>query len=311
MDVITRAKVLPKPGETVLGKGFISLRVGGKGLNQAIMATEALNVFKVGGNPEVTFEGSIGKDIFGAYAKTKLLENGVNATLHELKEVETGTGSIFMDDMGQNSIIVSLGANNELKATDEWIDANIVVCQLEVPPNTARHAFLNTPKDALRILNVAPAPAAKESAHWYEVQNLIKLVDIVIANEVEAEQMNLVEQAPTKTKDKNHMRISEEYPKTKAVIITRGEKGFRLVQRSALSKIDIPGTDDLPVDAVGAGDCFVAYFAAAMLLPNASILASAILANQAAGSYVARQKPEMTLDDMLAPKHTKMTTKEN
>ena len=109
-DMVIRVDHLPLPGETIIGHNFITNQ-GGKGANQAVA------VSRLGG--KTAFIARLGNDDFGAKSLRLLTEEGIDTScVHLTDGVSTGVAIIPVDDKGENSIIVSSGANALLSSTD-------------------------------------------------------------------------------------------------------------------------------------------------------------------------------------------------
>src|SRR5262245_52132423 len=94
---------MPRPGETVHGRKFVA-GPGGKGSNQAVAAARL--------GAEVTFIGRIGQDVFAPLALNIWKAEGINTDfVIQDPNHATGVAPIFVDDNGENSIVVVLGAN--------------------------------------------------------------------------------------------------------------------------------------------------------------------------------------------------------
>ncbi len=219
IDLVVRGDRLPRPGETVLGHEF-RVVPGGKGANQAVAAA------RLGAN--VRFIGCVGDDEYGRMARENLARHGID--VYGLKTVRdhTGVALITLDEQGRNLISVAPGANARV-ATRRRCD--IALTQLETP-----YAL---PNAKLLILN--PAPARKIS---------LRGVDILIPNEIEAEQLT-GQRDPAKAAQRLRRMGARQ------VIITLGERGVYDGQYRPAFRVD-------PVDTVGAGDTFVGAFAAAL-----------------------------------------------
>ncbi|HAE01984.1 MAG TPA: ribokinase, partial [Rhodospirillaceae bacterium] len=75
-----------------------------KGANQALAAAR--------GGAQVHLIGMVGNDNFGSFALDLLNEQGVDvANVGEAVDQHTGCATIWVDDSGENSIIVGAGAN--------------------------------------------------------------------------------------------------------------------------------------------------------------------------------------------------------
>jgi ribokinase len=174
MDLVGLAPTLPRPGETVLGDDFV-MTPGGKGANQAIAAARA------GG--DVTFLGAIGSDAFGVTINARLTAAGVNARRVRTSYGSSGVAVIMVDRAGENSILVSPGANSTFVAlTDAETaaigDGDVLVCQQEIPAATVIAAARAARAAGTRVVLNA-APARKLSAE------LLDNVDLLVVNQVE------------------------------------------------------------------------------------------------------------------------------
>src|SRR3954453_1147915 len=154
MDLVGLAERIPRPGETVLGDDFV-MTPGGKGANQAIAAPRA------GG--ACTFLGAIGSDSFGVTINARLTASGVDTTQVRTTYGSSGVAVIMVDRAGENSILVSPGANRTfLDLTDDERDcvaaADVLLCQQEIPLATVAAALTAGRAAGTRtILNAAPA----------------------------------------------------------------------------------------------------------------------------------------------------------
>ncbi|MBF6126888.1 ribokinase [Nocardia brasiliensis] len=232
MDLVTTTRRRPVPGETVLGTGFATVP-GGKGSNQAIAAQRA------GGS--VRFVGAVGDDVFADELRRALTDAAVNVDRLRTVAGPSGVAAIVVDDGGENSIIVVGGANARLtELTDEDLaviaDADILLCQLEIPIETvaaaARHARAN---GTTVLLNPSPAQPLPTDL-WANV-------DVAVVNSGEAEQ------------------LGTELDPVAHVVITRGGDGA--VYRGPNSEITEPSPHVEVVDTTGAGDTFTGALAAA------------------------------------------------
>ena len=177
IDMVAQVNHLPAPGETVGDASFMQ-SLGGKGANQAVAAA------RLGGS--VTFVTSLGNDMYADILKKNFEKEGIttdyiiNDTQHP-----TGTALIFVADSGENCIAVAPGANYSLspesinhfsKVIDE---TEIVVMQAEIPYNTIKSIALLAQQKGKKVL-FNPAPACLIDAE------LMKAIDILVVNEVEA-----------------------------------------------------------------------------------------------------------------------------
>lgn len=96
---------LPGPGETVIAQRT-SYDLGGKGANQAFAAART--------GAHVRFVGAVGRDNDGDHALNSLREVGVDVSLVTRSELPTGSAFIMVDAGGENSIVVTRGANDDI-----------------------------------------------------------------------------------------------------------------------------------------------------------------------------------------------------
>ena len=181
MDLVVNVDAMPKPGQTIIGSNFKEVP-GGKGANQAVAMARL--------NGNVSMIGKVGEDGFGQTLINSLKNDKVDTTYIQTTKGSTGVALITVDKNAQNSIVVSPGANFEVKEED--IDNNIkaiensdiVVLQLETPLNTIKYA-LNKAKELNKYTILNPAPAVKLD------DEIIKNVDLLTPNETELEISNI------------------------------------------------------------------------------------------------------------------------
>lgn len=244
---------LPVWGETILGSGF-SVCDGGKGSNQAVAAS------KLGGN--VSFIGCVGNDAYGKSGVEMLRQAGVN--VHDVSispTSPTGVGFVFLNERGENCIVVDPGANHlllpeDLETKDSIKDADILVFQLENNIKTIRKGMELGKKWGKTII-FNPAPASPG------LDDLIGLSSIVTPNESELLILNGLDPSRTLTTDECERLARILLNKgPQAIIVTRGEKGALLV--TADDSVIVPAPKVDVVDTTGAGDSFTGGLAVAL-----------------------------------------------
>ncbi|MEY4530496.1 MAG: hypothetical protein RLZZ156_1217, partial [Deinococcota bacterium] len=174
LDYVTRVERHPKPGETVLGSD-LELHPGGKGANQAVAVARA--------GAKVRMVGCLGSDIAGSLLRGSLEREGVDTSSLQTLETASGSAFIALNSAGQNTIVVSQGANGKLRPSDlrvqTFSDAKLVLLQLEIPLETALAAAkLGRVAGARVVLNLAPAQALEP--------NQLRDVTTLVVNETEA-----------------------------------------------------------------------------------------------------------------------------
>lgn len=106
VDHVIRVPYFPKAGETLTGYGY-QIAYGGKGANQAVAAA------RLGAN--VQFIGTIGEDQIGKTMKQAFEQDGIDTTaIQTIPNQTTGLAMIQVSDAGENSIVISAGANADL-----------------------------------------------------------------------------------------------------------------------------------------------------------------------------------------------------
>jgi ribokinase len=241
MDLVGLAPRLPAPGETVLGDDFV-MTPGGKGANQAIAAVRA------GGR--CTFLGAIGSDSFGVTINARLAASGVDTTNVRTAYGSSGVAVIMVDRAGENSILVSPGANRSFVAlTDDETAViaagDVLLCQQEIPAATVIEAARAARSGGTRmILNAAPAREMPPE--------LLSAVDQLVVNEGEA-------RAITGPGDLDVDGLLARVPR---VVLTLGGAGAWYADRDGRSE-RIPPFPVEVVDSTAAGDAFTGALAVA------------------------------------------------
>ncbi len=247
-DLIWRTSQFPKAGET--RTGLFSQGPGGKGFNQA-MAAHRL------GFP-TTFIAAIGADALAENAKALAAAEGLHCAWQICANAATGNAAIWLDESGQNQILVDLAANRLLSAAHieahsaQFSDAAVVLVQQEANPAASRRALeLGRMHGAICILN--PAPALADAAE------MLRLADIITPNESEfsallqiiGESHSADGIAALSGESLHALARKLNCPQ---LVITLGARGILLSTAAEFHEITPP-----PVtvrDTTGAGDCF-------------------------------------------------------
>ncbi len=273
IDLTFRTSRLPRPGETLTGQAF-QIGFGGKGANQAVMAARL--------GTRVAMIARVGSDVFGEQTLHNFKRDGIDTT-HVLRDAEqpTGTAAILVEDRGQNCILIVPGANAALTPEDVRAagsllrESSLVLCQLEVPMETTREAFLVARAAGVRTL-LNPAPAVPLS------DELLRLTDLCIPNETEVELLT-----GRRVTTPEEAKVAAEILRQRgagAVLVTMGERGVGVVDEGCEH---LPAPPVHAVDASGAGDAFIGSLAA-FLLEGMSLRQAARQANRVAALSVTR-----------------------
>jgi len=174
VDHVWRCESLPAPGATISGR--YATGPGGKGFNQAVASARA--------GARTHFLCALGDDAGGAMARGLAAQDGF-ALIAEASSEPTGTGGIYVDAHGRNTIVIGPGANAVLSegfiAAQQPLvaAARVLLAQLESPVETIESALaLAREAGVLTVLNAAPANAPSSIS-------LLKLADVLTPNETE------------------------------------------------------------------------------------------------------------------------------
>ena len=242
VDSVIAVQRHPAPGETVLG-GDAQTFWGGKGANQAVAAARAARASRssaAGSAAGVVFVGRVGADAPGRAYRERLAELGVDvAPLVETPGVPTGSAVIAVSAAGENTIIVSSGANarlgvDDLGALEQLTPDDVVVITLEVPLDVVTRASELAERAGARfVLNLSPVvdlPA-----------EVVRRAEPVVVNEHEA------------------VELAARYDGLTSVLVTRGSDG------SEWNGVFVPSASGIDVvDTTGAGDAYCGTLAYAL-----------------------------------------------
>jgi ribokinase len=247
-DLTAYMQRMPRPGETVQGHKFV-IGPGGKGSNQAIAAARL--------GAEVTFVGRVGQDVFSEVALRMWNQEHIS-TRYVIRDAENSTGvaPIFVDDAGENSIVVVLGANLAVgkvdvdAAADIIAQADMVVTQLEINYEATAYALKVARDRGVRtVLN--PAPAGQVG------RDVLALADFITPNETELEALVGSPGASVEQAARSLLTTDEQ-----TVIVTLGAQGAQWVRKDGAAHVPTYEVD--VVDTTGAGDAFNGGLAVAL-----------------------------------------------
>lgn len=289
MDIVFQVQDIPRPGETVMA-GSTRKSPGGKGANQAVAAA------KLGG--DVVMLGCVGQDENGSTLVASMEAAGVNTDcLLRTELADTSCAYICVSASGENCIVVDSSANMLVSPAyldaheDLFARAEYCVLQLEIPMETVAHAMNLSRKHGVKvILNPSPMSSFDEA--------LLKGVDYLIPNEVEAAQLLHAEDALAMTEAdwQNFMARHD----IRHVVMTAGKLGAYHYEAQGNSSY-YPTQPKKAVDTTGAGDTFLGAFAA-RINAGSSHAAAISFANRASGIAVTRsgaQSAMPSLEELL------------
>ncbi|EAZ63149.2 ribokinase [Scheffersomyces stipitis CBS 6054] len=215
-DLVTFTKKVPEAGETYQADAFEN-HLGGKGLNEALASSR----LSADDSTQVRMIGNVGSDTFGKELVHELEVTGVNTTYVKTIEGKASGVAVILveEDSGENRILITAGANGELKPTEddyslyfprEEADAHYLILQNEYPDtfNTITWIKQNRPN-----INIAynPSPFKPE----FITSEVLSRIDLFIVNEGEA--MDVAK----------HLLQDEEYSKFEASITQNSIEGFK------------------------------------------------------------------------------------
>lgn len=244
MDMIAYVKRAPSSGETVIGDSF-SLGFGGKGANQAVMASRF--------GAKVKMINTLGDDVFGETTLKNFQEQGIDTKYVNRVSGASGVAPIWVEEDGSNRIICVPGTNFAMtvpqvqSALSEISEIDVLVGQLEIRQEVTAAAFAAAhARGITTILNPAPfAPLSSE---------LVKNSDWIIPNETEFAGLDSSGRAP----DSDEVILELANSLGCKLVVTLGDKGAALVENDKVVRVAAPSVN--AIDTTGAGDAFVGAF---------------------------------------------------
>ncbi|MFC9928789.1 ribokinase [Streptomyces sp. NPDC127190] len=244
-DLVIDVERRPGPGETVLG-GDLAVHPGGKGANQAVAAA------RLGAGTALL--ARVGDDGHGRLLLDSLRSAGVDTVGVLVGGAPTGVALITVDPSGDNSIVVSPGANSRLTPADVraagslFHASRVVSAQLEIPLETVVEVVRNLSPDSRFVLNPSPPRAVPAE--------VLAACDPLIVNEHEARV--ILGDAPAGEDPADWARLLlAKGPRS--VVVTLGAEGALVCDGSGVTRVPSVTVD--AVDTTGAGDAFTAALA--------------------------------------------------
>lgn len=241
-DLVIGVDRRPAAGETVLGTDLVT-HPGGKGANQAVAAARL--------GARTALLARVGDDAHGSLLSDSLRTAGVDTATLLTGGAPTGVALITVDPSGDNSIVVSPGANGRLSPADVrgagrlFAAARVVSLQLEIPLPTVVAVVETT--HARVVLN--PSPPAPLPAQ------VLAACDPLVVNEHEARFL-LGEDAGESPEDWASALLALG---PRSVVVTLGAAGALVAD--ADGAVRVPSMRVRAVDTTGAGDAFTGALA--------------------------------------------------
>ncbi|MFJ7771580.1 ribokinase [Streptomyces sp. NPDC097107] len=244
-DLVIGVERRPGAGETVLGTD-LAVHPGGKGANQAVAAARL--------GARTALLARVGDDDYGRLLLDSQRAAGVDTVGVLVGGAPTGVALITVDPSGDNSIVVSPGANGRLAPGDVRAAASlfhasrVVSTQLEIPLETVVEVVRCLAPDSRFVLNPSPPrPLPRE---------VLAACDPLIVNEHEAKV--ILGDACVSERPEDWARILlAKGPRS--VVVTLGAEGALVASGTGVSRVPSVRVD--AVDTTGAGDAFTAALA--------------------------------------------------
>ncbi|MFF8400743.1 ribokinase [Streptomyces sp. NPDC015684] len=275
-DLVIGVERRPAAGETVLG-GDLAVHPGGKGANQAVAAGRL--------GARTALLARVGDDGHGRLLLDSLRAAGVDTAGVLVGGAPTGVALITVDPSGDNSIVVSPGANFRLVPADVRAAvpllhaSRVVSAQLEIPLETVVEVVRNLAPSSRFVLN--PSPPRPLPAE------VLAACDPLIVNEHEARVILGDTCASEDPADWARLLLAAG---PRSVVVTLGAEGALVCDGSGVRRVP-PVTVDA-VDTTGAGDAFTAALAWRLGAGDAPAEAAACAARVGAAAVTKRGAQE-------------------
>ena len=254
LDLVVDVETIPVAGETVLG-GDLRRIPGGKGANQAVAAARL--------GRRVAMIGRLGDDDAATTLRSAMDTAGVDTTwLLNTGDTPSGTALIAVGADGDNTIVVSPGANGRVNSADVASAARVlgaaavVLLQLEVPLEAVEAAVRHARGTV--VLNPAPAPGSMLP------DDLLDGVDVIVPNQTELATLAGFAglSAIGEVDPDTAVALARGLP-VAAAVVTLGASGAMVVTPDSAIQVPAPAVE--PVDTTAAGDAFCGALADALV----------------------------------------------
>jgi ribokinase len=285
-DLVASAKVIPAIGETVMGTDF-QIHPGGKGANQAVAVARL-------GYP-VSMIGRLGNDAFGEQLRKHLEGAGVDTAGIAISDGTSGVAVIVVSEKGENSIIVTPGANALVTPAD--LDANldrlrhagVVLAQLEIPVETVEYLGILCARENVPLI-LDPAPAMDLPS------GVFRNVKWFTPNQTEA--AFFLKSAVGEANESNSSAVAASLlaKGVQGVVLKLGENGVYCATGDSPG-FSVPAFQVKAVDTTAAGDAFNGGFATGLMLGK-TLIESARFASAVAAISVTRTGAQPSMPRM-------------
>ncbi|MES4906381.1 MULTISPECIES: ribokinase [unclassified Streptomyces] len=250
-DLVIGVERRPAAGETVLGSD-LAVHPGGKGANQAVAAARL--------GARTALLARVGDDGHGRLLLESQRDAGVDTAGVLVGGAPTGVALITVDPSGDNSIVVSPGANARLAPADVraaaglLASARVVSLQLEIPLETVATVaeVVRTAGEGAPRVVLNPSPPAALPAE------VLAVCDPLVVNEHEAR--FLLGDDPAGREEAPEAWAAALLARgPRSVVVTLGAAGALVADRDRT--VLVPSLPVKAVDTTGAGDAFTGALA--------------------------------------------------
>lgn len=247
--LVVEADKIAGPGDVVYLSRPIDCHIGGFPIDVAI------DLFKLGADPDTLgVVAALGDGLFGRFVRETINGYGLRAFTQEIKHVDTGKNIVFELKGEDRRFHIDPGAN--------WfLDKNFVIDQIKTLSPTyfcvrpgysgidlyMEEILFTAKKQGAFVFLDIMKPHPLRSRHF--ILPSLAYADLVHCNEIEA-MVNTGKNSPEEAVQELLDR------KTKAVLLTRGERGASLIGSNFA--IHQQGFKVKAVDVTGCGDAFCA-----------------------------------------------------
>ncbi|MFE2962749.1 ribokinase [Streptomyces sp. NPDC059340] len=285
-DLVIGVERRPAAGETVLGSDLV-VHPGGKGANQAVAAARL--------GARTALLARVGDDAHGRLLLDSQRAAGVDTAGVLVGGAPTGVALITVDPSGDNSIVVSPGANGRLTPEDVQsagnllADSRVVSAQLEIPLETVVEVVRNLAPGSRFVLNPSPPRALPAE--------VLAACDPLIVNEHEARVIVGTDLGDSPEDWASALLALG----PRSVVITLGARGALVASAEGTARV--PSVKVETVDTTGAGDAFTAALAWRLGLdePLAEAAAYAARVGAAAVTRAGAQESFPTAEEVASP----------
>ncbi|MEV6961307.1 ribokinase [Streptomyces sp. NPDC051207] len=244
-DLVIGVERRPAAGETVLGSD-LAVHPGGKGANQAVAAARL--------GARTALLARVGDDAHGRLLLDSQRAAGVDTVGVLVGGAPTGVALITVDPSGDNSIVVSPGANSRLTPDDVraagslFQASRVVSAQLEIPLETVVEVVRALAPGSRFVLNPSPPrPLPPE---------VLAACDPLIVNEHEARVVLGGAAVGDDPEDWARVLLAQG---PRSVVVTLGARGALVADAGGTERVAAVPVE--AVDTTGAGDAFTAALA--------------------------------------------------